>query len=130
MSVGHTLHFQPEGYLDPHSKFGSQSASRPSPSVGFELRTFQFCVPSAISLCQPFYIKNKKNNIWKIRILLWILSYNLLVGNSNASSVISRVFLGIVVHLCSIYLSGAYRHPLWLRAMIERFLKFRVSRLA
>ena len=39
-------------------------------------------------------------------------------------------FLGIPVHLYFEYLSGTDGHPIWLRAMLERFLTFRVSRLA
>ena len=45
----HTLHVQPEGYLELH-EVGSQSPSRPSPLVGFKLRTFQFCVYSFLTL--------------------------------------------------------------------------------
>ena len=74
LSVEHTLQVQPEGYLEPHNDVGSQSPFRPSSSVGFELRTFQFCMLCAIPMCQPPHIKNKKNkknNIWKIRMLLW-----------------------------------------------------------
>ena len=69
----HTLHVQPEGYLEPHNEVGSQSPSQPSPSVRFELKTFQFCVLCGIPIGQPPHIKskkNKKNNISKIRILL------------------------------------------------------------
>ena len=67
----HTLHVQPEGCLEPHNEVGSQSPSQPSPLVVFEMRTFQFCVLCAIPLCQPPHMKNKKNNIRKIRSLLW-----------------------------------------------------------
>ena len=62
LSVEYTLHVQPECYLEFH-EVRSQSPSRPSPVVGFELRTFQFCVLCAILLYQPPHMKNKKNNI-------------------------------------------------------------------
>ena len=52
------------------------------------------------------------------------------MGYSNAPSVVPRTFLGIPVHLYFVYLSGTDGHPLRLRAMLERFLEFRVSRLA
>ena len=51
------------------------------------------------------------------------------MGNSNAHSVVPRIFLGIPVHLYSMYLSETDGQQLWLRAMLERFLEFRVSRL-
>ena len=55
----HTLHVQPEGYQEPHNEVVSQSPSQPSPSAGFELRTFKFCVLRAMPLCQASHTKNK-----------------------------------------------------------------------
>ena len=43
MLVEHTLHVQPEGYQEPYNE-GLKAHPRPSPCVGFELRTFQVCV--------------------------------------------------------------------------------------
>ena len=57
----HILHVQPEGYQEPHNEVVSQSPSQPSPLVGFELTTFQFCVLPVTSLCQPPHMKNRKN---------------------------------------------------------------------
>ena len=51
-------------------------------------------------------------------------------NNSNAPSVELRVFLGIPIHLYFVYLSGTDGQLLWLWTMLERFLEFRVSRLA
>ena len=59
LSVEHTLHVQTEGYQEPHNEAVSQSPSRPSPSAGFELRNFNFCVLHAMPLCQAPHIKNK-----------------------------------------------------------------------
>ena len=61
LSVEHNLHVQPEGYQETHNEVGSQSSFQPSPLVGFELRTFKFCVLRAIPLCHALYMKNKKN---------------------------------------------------------------------
>ena len=55
MSVKHTLHVKPEGYLEPYNEVGSQ---RPS-----QLKTFQFCVLYVIPLCQRPHMKSKKNKI-------------------------------------------------------------------
>ena len=71
MLITALLHVQPKGYEEPHNEVGSQSPAWATPSVGFEPRTFQFCVLSAIPPSQPPNMKNKKNNIQKIRILLW-----------------------------------------------------------
>ena len=63
MSVKHTLHVKPEGYLEPYNKVGSQRPSQCSPLVGFQLKTFQFCVLYVIPLCQRPHMKSKKNKI-------------------------------------------------------------------
>ena len=92
MPVEHTLHVQPKGYLEPHNEGW---VSKTISSVGFELRTVQFCVLCAIPLCQPSHIKNKnnkKNNTWKIKILLWFIPLEPISGNSNAPSVVPRDF--------------------------------------
>ena len=61
MSVGHSLHAQPDGCKELHNGFGFQNPSWLCLSVEFQLRTFQFCVLRAILLCQPPHIKNQKN---------------------------------------------------------------------
>ena len=128
MSVEHTLHVQPKGYLGLH-EVGSQSPPLPIPSVGFELRTFQFCVLCATPLCQPPHMKNKKNNIWKLRTLLWFTQLEPVIGWFPCPQCHTQSFLGIPVHLHFVYLNGTDGHPLWLWGMLERFLEFRVSRL-
>ena len=129
MSVEHTLHVQPEGYMEIH-EVASQSWPQPSPSLGFELRTFQFCVLCAIPLCQPSHMKHKKNNIWKLRILLWFTQLQPISGYFQCLQFRTQGFLGIPVHSYFVYLNGTDRQPLWFRAMLERSLEFRVSRLA
>ena len=62
LSVEHTLYVQLKGYLELHNEVGSQKPSRTRILVSFELRTFQFCVLGATTLCHP-HIKNKKNDI-------------------------------------------------------------------
>ena len=57
----HILHVQPEGYEKSHNEVGSKSPSQPSPWVGLELTTFQFCVLRITPLFQPPHIKNRKN---------------------------------------------------------------------
>ena len=49
------------------------------------------------------------------------------ISTSNAPSAVPRVSLGIPIHFYFVYLSGTDGHPLWLRAMLEIFLEFRVS---
>ena len=44
-------------YLEIHNEVGSQSQSRPSPLVSFELRTFQLCVMCYPSVASSSYEK-------------------------------------------------------------------------
>ena len=97
MSVEHTLHVQHEGYLKPHNEVGSKSPSWLSPSLGFELTTFQFCLLCAIPPFQPPHIKNKKNkknNIWKIRILLWFTQPEIISGQLKCPLCCTESFFG------------------------------------
>ena len=129
LSVEHILHAQPEGYMELHEVV-SQSSPLSSPSLGFELRTFQFCVLCAIPLCQPPHMKNKKNNIWKLRILLRFTQLEPISEYFQGPQFCTQTFLDILIHLHFVYLNGTDQQPLWLWAMLERSLEFRVSRLA
>ena len=75
-------------------------------------------------------MKIKENNIRKLRILLWFTQLEPVSGLFQCPQCYTQSFLGIPVHLYFVYLSGTDGHPLWLRAMLENFLEFRVSKLA
>ena len=69
LSAKHTLHVQREGYQEPHNV---SSKAHFDLAHWWDLNWESFkCVLPVIPSGQPPHMKNKKNNIWKIKNLLW-----------------------------------------------------------